>query len=224
LLQPLDVGVFNAYKHHHSEAIEAATISSCQKFTKDEFLAGIASIRAKTFKLSTIRLVFRLTGLWPYNPDIVVDQLVDYDLYRRSPTLSSDGNNSTSTQFSTPKTVQRFQKLEHRLQELNRSSQRFNTALDKLLKAGRVQSHLVNELRSDLQGLQHAQSVREARRNTSRRQARVSGIITSNQIMNMKRAEKKLDDLEALDRLRPRWKKVMKELKQRCRQLGRRIR
>ena len=106
LLQPLDVGVFNIYKHHHSEAVEAATISGCQKFTKDEFLASLTSIRTKTFKPSTIHLGWRLTGLWPYDPDIVIDQLVDYE---PSPILSEE---STSTHDSTPKTASRYKQME----------------------------------------------------------------------------------------------------------------
>ncbi|KAJ5605075.1 hypothetical protein N7510_010229, partial [Penicillium lagena] len=43
-LQPLDVGVFNVYKHWHSEAVEAATMSGCTKFTKDLFLQSIRTI------------------------------------------------------------------------------------------------------------------------------------------------------------------------------------
>jgi hypothetical protein len=74
LLQPLDVGVFNVYKHWHAEAIEAVTMTGCQKLTKDEFLYALATIRTKTFKLSTIQLGFRLTGLWPYNPSMVTSR------------------------------------------------------------------------------------------------------------------------------------------------------
>ncbi|KAJ5121184.1 uncharacterized protein N7515_009145 [Penicillium bovifimosum] len=65
ILQPLDVGVFSVYKHWHSEAVEAATMSGCRKFSKDEFLHSIGEIRRKTFRPHTIKLGFKLTGLWP---------------------------------------------------------------------------------------------------------------------------------------------------------------
>jgi hypothetical protein len=44
LLQPLDVGVFQAYKHWHSEAIKDATQIGCRKFTKVEFLSTLFEI------------------------------------------------------------------------------------------------------------------------------------------------------------------------------------
>lgn len=49
------------------------------KFTKQDFLAAINSIRAKTFKASTIRLGFQLAGIWPIDTEIVCSKLVEYD-------------------------------------------------------------------------------------------------------------------------------------------------
>ena len=113
LLQPLDVGVFNVYKHHHSEAIESATLTGCSKFTKQDFLAAINSIRAKTFKSSTVQLGFRLSGIWPINPEIVCEKLVEYDhatLPSAPSTPSSHSTNSTS--FSTPKTIEKIRNVD----------------------------------------------------------------------------------------------------------------
>ena len=75
LLQPLDVVVFQPYKHYHAEAVEAATRTGCGDFNKVEFLDRIDSIRQQTFKKSTITAAFRATGLIPYNPDIVISKL-----------------------------------------------------------------------------------------------------------------------------------------------------
>ena len=41
-------------------------------YNKD-FLAAIDSIRAKTFTLRTIQLGFRLSGIWPMNPENVCE-------------------------------------------------------------------------------------------------------------------------------------------------------
>ena len=67
LMQPLDVVVFQPYKHYHAKAVDNATRTGCSDFNKVEFLAPITSIRHNTFKCNTIRSAFRLTGLIPYD-------------------------------------------------------------------------------------------------------------------------------------------------------------
>ena len=74
ILQLLDVVVFQPYKHRHAQAIDKAT-SRCDDFNKIEFLEALGSIRAKTFKISTILSVFKETGLYSYNPAKVLDKL-----------------------------------------------------------------------------------------------------------------------------------------------------
>ncbi|KAM4061783.1 DDE superfamily endonuclease [Hirsutella rhossiliensis] len=59
LLQPLDVVVFQPYKHYHSRAVDFAIRSGASKITKLEFLAMIQSIRVKAFKESTILSAFK---------------------------------------------------------------------------------------------------------------------------------------------------------------------
>ncbi|KAF3399923.1 hypothetical protein F1880_008480 [Penicillium rolfsii] len=63
IFQPLDVGIFSAHKHWHSEWVYDATVSGYKRITKDDFLGAISQIGQKTFKPSTIKLGFRLTGL-----------------------------------------------------------------------------------------------------------------------------------------------------------------
>ena len=40
LTQPLDVGIFQPFKHHHTEAIDAAVRAGNMKFSKLDFLAS----------------------------------------------------------------------------------------------------------------------------------------------------------------------------------------
>jgi hypothetical protein len=40
-----------------------------------DFLAGLQSVRAKAFKPSTIKSSFQQAGLFPFNPQIVLDRL-----------------------------------------------------------------------------------------------------------------------------------------------------
>lgn len=225
ILQPLDVGVFSVYKHYHSQAVEDATITGCDKFNKDEFLAAIQQIRAKTFRLSTIKLGFQLTGLWPINPDLILDDLVSYGYQDQYEERESTPSLSTvSTTISTPKTAERVKRLEERINQLDPSTASIRLYATKLAKAARTMAYLSEQLSNDLEATNYASSIRHARQNKSRQYSKITGIISSDQVMKMKRIEQKGTDLQAIDRLRPRWKKVMQELKRHCRATGRRIR
>ena len=67
--------VFQPLKHYHRKAVEQATRTRCEVFNKLEFLAAIKTIRKQTFKYQTIKSAFRATGIWPLNPNIVIDKL-----------------------------------------------------------------------------------------------------------------------------------------------------
>lgn len=74
-LQPLDVMVFQPYKHYHSKAIEEATRLGNPEFDKIEFLANLTAIREQALKEKTIRASFRATGLQPFDIDLVLNKL-----------------------------------------------------------------------------------------------------------------------------------------------------
>jgi hypothetical protein len=117
LLQPLDVGCFQPYKHWHSEAVDAATRSGCTSFNKVEFLAAIDSIRRQTFKRTTIRSGWQKTGLVPYNPDVVLRKLREMEINSfqaipatpppQSPSQNQN-NNDPSRNLSPVKTYRQF--------------------------------------------------------------------------------------------------------------------
>jgi hypothetical protein len=75
LMQPLDVAIFQPFKHWHSEAVDYATRSGCIDFNKTEFLAAFEGFRQRTMKPDTIRAGFAKTGLYPFNPNIVLSSL-----------------------------------------------------------------------------------------------------------------------------------------------------
>lgn len=75
LLQPLDLMVFQPYKHSHAAAVNDATRSGCTNFNKIEFLAALTSIRKNTFKPSTIHAAWRAAGIVPYDPSVVLAKI-----------------------------------------------------------------------------------------------------------------------------------------------------
>jgi hypothetical protein len=75
LLQPLDVVLFQPYKHWHKQAVNEATRTGCTKFDAMEFFSNINSIRTNTFKRSSIRAAWKQAGIVPWSPSKVINRL-----------------------------------------------------------------------------------------------------------------------------------------------------
>jgi hypothetical protein len=214
ILQPLDVGVFSVYKHWHSEAVEAATMTGCRKFSKDEFLHSIGEIRRKTFKPHTIKLGFKLTGLWPINSKLITDELDSYDPYHDNiPRPDTPSITSQNTEFSTPKTAEKIRRLSLRLNQYDHATQRFKEGLEKLAKGAEAQATLALQLQMEFDRTQAIQGARHARYDASRRHAQITGIMNSTQMKNMKLKEYKLSEEADQEKTRRKWKKVLIEIR-----------
>jgi hypothetical protein len=66
-MQPLDVGVFQPYKHWHSIAVQQAINKLEDGYTLDSFLRDLPSIRRKALTEKTIRHSFAKTGIVPFD-------------------------------------------------------------------------------------------------------------------------------------------------------------
>ncbi|OWT42482.1 DDE superfamily endonuclease domain-containing protein [Pochonia chlamydosporia 170] len=75
ILQPLDVCVFQPLKHYHAKALDLAVRDGCTNVTKLEFLATINDVRKRAFRRSTIFSAFQKTGIYPFNPHVVLQVL-----------------------------------------------------------------------------------------------------------------------------------------------------
>ena len=65
ILQPLDVGIFQPYKHWHREAVLTAIRDMDLEYTLRSFMRDLSHIREQTFKESTIIHAFQKAGVWP---------------------------------------------------------------------------------------------------------------------------------------------------------------
>jgi hypothetical protein len=74
-MQPLDVVIFQPYKHYHCEALDRVIRIGFDEFTVQDFLQELDGIRRQTFKASTVMSSFRATGLVPYDPVVVLSKL-----------------------------------------------------------------------------------------------------------------------------------------------------
>jgi hypothetical protein len=74
-LQPLDVVIFQQWKHWHAEAIDHAVRHGVGDFDKQTFLSNIESIRQATFKEGSIKSAFRKCGFVPFRPNLVIREI-----------------------------------------------------------------------------------------------------------------------------------------------------
>ena len=104
VLQPLDVVLFQPYKHWHAQAVDAAIWTGCNNFNNVEFLHFLSSIQQKIFTLSSIQSAFCKTGLILFNPSVVLSQLREANHDMRQSTPSLDNQNALPL-LSTPLSI-----------------------------------------------------------------------------------------------------------------------
>jgi len=75
LVQPLDVVCFQPYKHWYGKAVAKAYAEGCTDFNKMELLSALHEIRVQAFKSTTILSAWKKTGLFPFNPAMVLGGL-----------------------------------------------------------------------------------------------------------------------------------------------------
>ena len=182
LLQPLDVVVFQPYKHYHAEAVEAATRMGCGDFNKCEFLDQIHSIREQTFKQSTVRSAFQATGLIPYNPSIVISKLREAVIPAMIP----------PTQFSgipegIPLTIASLRvQSDELLSEVQGMPPEFQHRLKLVLQGGLALAQSGALATEHMENTRGAEQVRSARsRAQNRRQVQKGGVLYASEARQM---------------------------------------
>ena len=176
LLQPLDVVIFQPFKHFHALAVDTATRTGCTDFNKSEFLTAITSIRQQTFKNTTIRSAFRKTGLIPYNPQIVIEKLREYepkqvlDPRTSSPTPAI----ATCDPFNTPATVRTLKRHSEQIKEIELSPSAQRT-IGKFIKGSLILAQSGAQAEEDYQHTQATEQIRAKRQKHGRRQVSSAG-------------------------------------------------
>ena len=65
VLQPLDVGIFQPWKHYHDLAVQRALHSLDFEYSITSFFRDLTSIRQQTMQKHTIMNAFKNSGMWP---------------------------------------------------------------------------------------------------------------------------------------------------------------
>ncbi|KJZ70465.1 hypothetical protein HIM_10137 [Hirsutella minnesotensis 3608] len=113
ILQPLDVVVFQPLKHYHAKALDVMVRDGLINITKLEFLSCIQQVRLQAFKESTIRSAFRKTGIFPFNPQVVLQCLEARQAKTPTPPPNSGPHSSP---FETPLTLRQINKVADKLE------------------------------------------------------------------------------------------------------------
>jgi hypothetical protein len=100
ILQPLDVSCFGPLKKAYGSQIENKIRLSINYITKEEFLPAFFTAHRQTMTTETISSGFRATGLAPFDPKRVLENLGPVIKATPSPRSSQ-----TSWNPQTPKTL-----------------------------------------------------------------------------------------------------------------------
>ncbi|EED23387.1 conserved hypothetical protein [Talaromyces stipitatus ATCC 10500] len=75
-LQPLDGVPFQQYKHVHGRVVNKIARLGGFDFDKNDFFEELRDIRIRTFTTRTIRHGWRERGIWPLNPRLILDTML----------------------------------------------------------------------------------------------------------------------------------------------------
>jgi DDE superfamily endonuclease len=209
ILQPLNVVLFQPFKHFHAKAVDNVTRTGCSHFDKLEFLATITSIRKETFKRNSILSAFRECGLVPYNPQIVLQKEQEYQplLPPRPPTPPK----SLDLPPTTPLTNRALEKQASLLQKMTPS--RHQVLQEKFIKGALIQAKTGAQTKRQLAETSAAERERRERRCQSQRPLQRGGVFYPQEARNMTKQREEEGGTQ-LERASKREQKLRKELEE----------
>lgn len=178
LLQPLDMAVFQPLKHYQAKALDTLIRDGIGEITKLEFLSYIQQIRKQAFKKDTILSAFQKTGIQPFNPQPVLQQLAE----RQPEKTPSPPLQSSSPPNSTPSTLRQMNRLSQRIEKAVQEDQSLEPALrqniSRFLKGSLINATELLQTKRDLGRTKHAETVRNQRRALKNHTLQHGGVLT----------------------------------------------
>ena len=174
-LQPLDVVVFQPYKHYHGEAVDIAARHGCSDYNKLEFLHDFETFRTQALKPSTLRSAFEKTSLVPYNPNKVLERLKEGNASQALPATPPPPE---PNEHRTPLTIRTLKRQSNAvLQDLedNELYQR----LAPLLKGAKIQATAGAKAIDELRTTAASKEARRLRKSDKRRRLQRGGVIVA---------------------------------------------
>jgi hypothetical protein len=210
-LQPLDVVIFQQWKHWHTEAIDHAVRHGVGEFDRQTFLANLESIRRATFKEGNIKSAFRKCGFWPFRPVEVLCQInvnnhvLGNESAVQEEVTDTEGNNDLPENWSTPQTHDELKQQASAIQAMMRSSvsppdtptrQQNRSNIKKFMETVLAKDILHKQLTSYMWDSKVAQVQAERRKKAARTQIQKGGIVYAGDVNR---------DISNIDELCAKW-------------------
>ncbi|EED21402.1 conserved hypothetical protein [Talaromyces stipitatus ATCC 10500] len=186
LLQPLDVGCFAVLKRHYGQLVEQRMRLGFNHIDKMDFLTAFPQARTVAYKAQTIWNSFAATGLVPFNPDRVIQQL---NIRLKTPTPPpSRSSNTASSCLQTPQNIRQFIRqsttINKRINERTESNQNqeINQAVVRLSKAYEMIANDVLLVRKENYDLRAAHEKEKQKRQKSKKQISIEQAVTKEEV------------------------------------------
>lgn len=177
-LQPLDVVIFQPFKSHHTRLVANTTRSGQNEFNRSDFFTALDSIRAKTFKQSTILSGWRETGIIPFKPEVVLQKL----RYIQPPTPPPPPQQVFRTPTNTIGLYQVGDLLNHRAEELSPS---FRSQLVSFVKGATEMAELAGLMRRRIEISDEAIQLKHKLNARKNRRLQSGGTLSAEQARNI---------------------------------------
>jgi hypothetical protein len=185
LLQPLDVGCFAVLKRHYGQQVEQRMRLGFNHIDKIDFLTAFPQARTVAYKAQTIRNSFAATGLVPFNPDRVIQQLT---IQLKTPTPPpSRSSNTQSSCLQTPQNIRQFVRqsttIKKRINERTGSpNQVIDQAIMRMSKAYETTKNDLLLVRKENYELRAAHEKEKQKRKRSSKQISIEQGITREEV------------------------------------------
>ncbi|EED15788.1 pogo transposable element, putative [Talaromyces stipitatus ATCC 10500] len=186
LLQPLDVGCFAVLKRHYGQLVEQRMRLGFNHIDKMDFLTAFPQARTVAYKAQTIRNSFTATGLVPFNPDRVIQQL---NIRLKTPTPPpSRSSNTASSCLQTPQNIRQFIRqsttINKHINERTESNQNqeINQAVVRLSKAYEMIANDVLLVQKENYDLRAAHKKEKQKRQKSKKQISIKQGVTKEEV------------------------------------------
>ena len=199
VLQLLDVGVFQPWKHYHNQAIHQSMHSLDLEYNITSFFRDLKEIREKTMKSYTIKHVFQDSGMWPISYKIALRKMRQYSTKRTTQAIPI--SNDSIELFDLPPTTyfqyeSRLHEWEERVPDIlsSPSARRFQSwahATKVYLSKVQLQHH-------EYQLIQHQLIVQSKAKIGNRRSINTGGPINIETARQKKRAKEQREKDEAI--------------------------
>ncbi|EED16659.1 conserved hypothetical protein [Talaromyces stipitatus ATCC 10500] len=185
LFQPLDVGCFPVLKRHYGQLVEQRMRLGFNHIDKMDFLMAFPQARTVAYKAQTIWNSFAATGLVPFNPDRVTQQL---NIQLKTPTPPpSRSSNTQSSCLQTPQNPRQFKRqmttIKKRIGRRTRSSSEvIDEAILRISKAYETTRNDLLLIRKENHDLRAAHEKEKQKRQRSNKQISIEQGITRDEV------------------------------------------